>query len=567
FTLYPLIPPHAMGEILGISQPCLAALNTTLPCDPNIFQWTIKIDDVYWTEKDVGALCVPNCISKARDWSKAVQVACRDDWMTAGERAVPAESLSLRFLEGLEMACMRSKSNEWCLLKSYEWVGSDVVQVDCAAKPNDPWCIDKGNVSAENSRMSSLYDDDILCSECFLKTLHARLSSEFLQDTDYADYLVDEFQDIQSVCKTTVGDLTTRAIPGYPAATETSNPGQPEPDPGHDEPPEDEDPDDGDDAEDPQPDIPTNCTGRAIDVRYASGEGVAACNELSLKYGVATGELMLATNSEECYSFNFVCVPERCQLLRTGTWLTCRSESIASALSNATDPVNMAQIATWNPNIQGACDFLVQDQYICINAPGGSWIRPPESELPSDGNGPVRGGPGSTPTLPIIEDPRLVPSDRVQKGIPSNCRRFVKADSAGATCWKVANDAKISQAELFKLNPVLGAQGEHCNTQLWLGYYYCVAAGTAPGWTTLTTIPTATTTIPLKPSPTQDGFNASCNKWVKAAAGDSCWKLAEDAKIEITQLYKWNTALGAKGENCATIVWPGYYYCIGVSKA
>lgn len=315
------------------------------------------------------------------------------------------------------MACLRDTSSKWCLPASYNWTGSDVVQVDCEANPMDPWCINPANVSADNSRISTLYDDDLLCSECFLNMLYHRVTSEFLPDTDYSDYLVAEFQDIQSVCQTSVGPLATRSIPLYPYATELQelNDTAPEPtgispivgddgspwdpeedtdDPGIDEeiPDGDPDPDEAEPEPEPaEPAVPTNCTARAVDARYASLDGIEACNELAEEYGVATGQLMYATNAEDCYSYDFVCVPEACELLRVSagdTWSVpffCvfnmnvsvwqvanvstakKSETISKAISNDTQPISVAQLVTWNPNLIGACDHLTESQYLCIS--------------------------------------------------------------------------------------------------------------------------------------------------------------------------------------------------------
>ena len=38
--------------------------------------------------------------------------------------------------------------------------------------------------------MVNVYNDNLLCLECFLKLMHARITSEFLLDEDHSDYLV-----------------------------------------------------------------------------------------------------------------------------------------------------------------------------------------------------------------------------------------------------------------------------------------------------------------------------------------------------------------------------------------
>ncbi|KAK8030084.1 hypothetical protein PG993_011375 [Apiospora rasikravindrae] len=82
---------------------------------------------------------------------------------------------------------------------------------------------------------------------------------------------------------------------------------------------------------------------------------------------------------------------------------------------------------------------------------------------------------------------------------------------------------------------------------------------------TSTSSSSSTRTGVPKPTQTQDGIDPGCNKFVRAKSGDSCWALANGAGIESAQLYKWNTVLGANGEDCGTQIWPDYYYCVGVS--
>ena len=200
------------------------------------------------------------------------------------------------------MACMRSSANEWCLLESYTWTGSDVVQVDCEAFPSDPWCLNRADVGANQSRMSTLYDDELLCSECFLDILHARLTSDFLQDTDFADYLADEYQDIQSVWGKRSEPLTTRALPGYPHITEAADIGKPVPSPSPTT-----------SGADP---TATECTGRMVEIRPGGTdeEEFLTCDDIAEQFNVASGSIAVATKSHFCDAVGEVCLPEPCEL-------------------------------------------------------------------------------------------------------------------------------------------------------------------------------------------------------------------------------------------------------------
>ncbi len=47
------------------------------------------------------------------------------------------------------------------------------------------------------------------------------MTSDFLPDHDYSDYLVDQYQDLLSICNATVTNLTIRAVPNYDYAPGT----------------------------------------------------------------------------------------------------------------------------------------------------------------------------------------------------------------------------------------------------------------------------------------------------------------------------------------------------------
>ncbi|EUC34225.1 carbohydrate-binding module family 50 protein [Bipolaris victoriae FI3] len=562
FTLWPLVDPQGLSGVLNISTTCIAALNTTLDCEPNLFQWTSNVDNIYWSSSNASDLCTTRCIESSRKWVDEVGGSCDGEFLRSGDREVDAETLATRFVAGLDIACLKSSSNQWCFVESQEWVGSDVIRPDCNADPSDPWCINPANVSAENSRMANIYDDDLLCSECFLKLMHARISSEFLPDEDHSDYLVQEFQDIQNVCQTTIAaNIATRSLPNYmvvltPTPSFVEGPGE---------------------VFEPEPEATQmSCAADQIVINVmgtTSNNSMQACNDIARQYNVSTGSLVYLTQNEACYvEDQEICGPRGCSLFHVTKGQTCTS--IAAAVSEGTNPINGAQLATWNPNILGACDHLVEDQYICVSRPGGSYIPPSNSSLPDDNDGPIRGGPGSTPTLEIIDNPSTPISPwLLHEGTPKECTRYVLV-SAGANCWKVANDARITQPRLFELNPVLGPTGEFCNTMIWKDYYYCVGVNgegapittSRPATGTLSSATrTSTTESVPKPTNTQAGQPASCNKWHTTGDGASCWAIITDSGVAASDFYAWNPVLGSQGENCGTQIWPGYSYCIGVS--
>ncbi|ERS99793.1 hypothetical protein HMPREF1624_03158 [Sporothrix schenckii ATCC 58251] len=69
----------------------------------------------------------------------------------------------------------------------------------------------------------------------------------------------------------------------------------------------------------------------------------------------------------------------------------------------------------------------------------------------------------------------MPPPSPTQDGIATTCDTYAQAN-AGDSCSAFATIHKISPADLFKWNTVLGAGGADCPTELWAGYYYCVHA-------------------------------------------------------------------------------------------
>lgn len=63
---------------------------------------------------------------------------------------------------------------------------------------------------------------------------------------------------------------------------------------------------------------------------------------------------------------------------------------------------------------------------------------------------------------------------QTQQGFPTNCKMWM-ATKSGDTCWSIGNDNGIALEVLYALNPVLGANGENCGTQVWPEYSYCLA--------------------------------------------------------------------------------------------
>lgn len=119
------------------------------------------------------------------------------------------------------------------------------------------------------------------------------------------------------------------------------------------------------------------------------------------------------------------------------------------------------------------------------------------------------------------------------------------------TCAQVAEDARISVADLAAWNPWIGS---NCDAGLFAGLWgtqeraVCIGVGPAGATpvpsraTTFSTITTATATRNTATSltttaaaPTQTGIVAACTRYYVAQLGDGCWAIAQQFGITLEQ--------------------------------
>ncbi|KAF3021589.1 hypothetical protein E8E14_013554 [Neopestalotiopsis sp. 37M] len=574
FSLYPPVNSDKLAKALNISSECFTALNQSLPdCDQTLFGMVGDFENFWWEDDNITTLCDGSCPQAASDWRLNVFDACYGEYISAYGKLVPANSISDRFYDSLNIACLPSGSNNfsWCLTESQQWVGSDIVRPDCNANPSAPSC--GGNVSAipdGSQRMANLYGDDILCNQCFIEMLYSRVTSSLLSNEDHSDYLVDQLQDVADICSTQLRDFTIRAVPTYdPAPPVTSTPATTT-------------------SGATAPAAAATCAGQAVN----AGSGY---NQRS----VSAGGLHLAT-------------PDY-----------------------LSDLVTTVQFLSWNPNIIGLCDSLTTGQYICASSY--ALPPPPLGTAANAGNQQRGGAGGvvtpSTTVLGTLTNPASQGSisapSPTQDGLAKNCNNYASA-KAGDTCFDFAKNNGISADKLYSWNPVLGSDGANCVTKFWASEYYCIGTqtspSTAPGptqsgivsncaryaaaqagdvcsafasrngistaqlysWNAVlgssgqncgtslwaseyycigtstaavasTTLKSTTTTksagATTAPGPTQSGISAKCIKYAAAVKGDTCGAFAARNGITTANLYAWNTVLGANGSQCATSFW------------
>ncbi|CZR67061.1 uncharacterized protein PAC_16960 [Phialocephala subalpina] len=560
FNLYPPVDPNLLARAYNVTPACISALNETLPdCDPTLFQMTINFDNYWWEDDNLTDLCLGNCTYEAQQWDSDVTQACADQWITAYGRLIPADSISGRYVDSMSTACLGSTEDErWCLSSSQNWTGSDVIYPDCTKTPTDPSC--SGNASMidpENERMANLYSNDVLCDNCFVRLLYARVTSPYLADSDHSDYLVDQLQDIGDICNTTIPNITIRALPSYVTAPPVTSINF------------------GSTTTTISPPVTTTCSGQILNSskkrflqlqgRDIQGEeATSTCDRLSTTHGISTGTLQYVSNSDNCTITSSTCFPSACKLQQVPTGVTC--DSLAASLNATT-----VQLLTWNKNILGLCDSLFAGQYICVTAPGLNstyTLAAPPLGTDADAGNQQRGGPGGVVTpCPTYTNSPTAALGPTQTGIIAACNAYAMADN-GIGCVDFAALNCIKTAQLFAWNGVLGPNGENCGSSFWAKEYYCIATAPSPTSTTapaVVTTTTSTSTGVVAPGPTQTGIVGNCNKFAAAPDGMGCWDFATLNGITQAQLYTWNTVLGKDGANCGTAFWSKEYYCVGVS--
>jgi LysM repeat protein len=202
-----------------------------------------------------------------------------------------------------------------------------------------------------------------------------------------------------------------------------------------------------------------------------------------------------------------------------------------SKISDSFGTFSVADFEKWNPAVGADCGQLYAGYYYCVAVPG-----TPTSKTSAS--------PTSTPTGP----------SPTQSGIISSCTKFYKAVSDDS-CSKISDSfGTFSVADFEKWNPAVKSD---CS-QLYAGYYYCVAVPGTPTARTTSATPSPTT---HGPQPQQSGIVSNCNKYYKVVSGDSCYNIEQSYHISSNQFFSWNKGLKTDCSN----LFAGYYVCVGVS--
>lgn len=442
FSVYQYYDPATLESIYGLSSACMAAVNTTLDCDTSTTNLVAQgVDNSYWYQNNITTLCTSACTSSMATWLSAVEANCGSEGMTFGETVVDPRFVPYVFIENYDVACLQDSSDNWCYLESETWQGSNYItwNADTCYSDDPPVeCSDPSwtpaNISASMSAVTNLYNSSLYCSECFLLMWKQRLLSPHLADSDFTAYLIEQFEDLQGNCSTTMPYTTSAATLwltlGATATATTSSAV----------------------TTTSSSVVTATCAGQIIPVSSTP----LGCDPLSDMYNVTTGDLRAATNDYLCEITAPICVPSPCEI--EVIW-----GGVCSEIATELDTTNAAFLA-WNPKIQGSCDNLVAGQRICTSPPGGKFVPT---------------GIVVAPTSVGEYYTTATPAEPTQSGSIANCGLYYNVVS-GDTCNQIALVYGITFADLQAWNPYLN---DGC-TNLWLGYAICVAEMTEPAITT-----------------------------------------------------------------------------------
>jgi hypothetical protein len=102
-----------------------------------------QIDTYLWTQDNITALCTLDCINKSSDWITAVETACGGQTYNVGGRLAPVDTVPLRYVEGITLACSKSDDLPFNFTSNPDtneqsWVDDDIGNPN-STTPLDPF--------------------------------------------------------------------------------------------------------------------------------------------------------------------------------------------------------------------------------------------------------------------------------------------------------------------------------------------------------------------------------------------------------------------------------------------
>jgi hypothetical protein len=83
--------------------------NTTIGCDEaNAKMAAMGMDENYWYQENITALCTARCRGSMSNWLDLVGTDCATDTVTQAGIVVQAKAIALQYTHAFDLACLRS---------------------------------------------------------------------------------------------------------------------------------------------------------------------------------------------------------------------------------------------------------------------------------------------------------------------------------------------------------------------------------------------------------------------------------------------------------------------------
>ncbi|KAJ6533673.1 hypothetical protein B0H19DRAFT_1383637 [Mycena capillaripes] len=371
------------------------------------------------------------------------------------------------------------------------------------------------------------YPSNELCTPCMLGTMNSTLSNPL---TFYPDF----YAVLQSALKTCGSAFAQYNVTKPPTSTALFSPGPSTVPIG---------------ANDT---VSATC---ALTGRNVVSSGTSTCAQIASQFSVGWYDIMAnnpAIQTANCTSMGAgtkLCLPQACTTYIPTENQTCKEIVTAAnaVLAPSKQSITETQLISFNPSLEEGC-LHVARQYglaLCISPHGGF---PNVGAIDNGAPPPV---PSPTAIVP--------PPGQTPPGTTSNCGAWYFVNK-GDFCTKVALNNSVTLDDFVTLNPELNPE---C-TNLWAGYWYCVAAfpplnaggpttTLPPGKGVFTTIsaslPSATPEAPFAyptggispPSNLASGsITTGCDNYYEVASGDNCTGVEAIFQVPDSNFTFWN---------------------------
>ncbi|KAH8682066.1 hypothetical protein BX600DRAFT_544497 [Xylariales sp. PMI_506] len=489
---FPLVNLTA-ATMANLTSTCQDVLAEDVTCDPALI-WVMQAARsrfYIFNSSILTEVCTTTCSASLAAQLRRISGACGTGTITftSGTQLYPAW-FAEQALELYDQACLTDPSGNFCSPEVGELVGIDPANQQFTT-----------TVTATDAAFE--------CNSCFLSLMSTRLEQP-LASNDGLSYMYSSITsscNITSMAITPIPTTTTWSI--TPTTSSTTSP---------------------------------TCSGTEYHVQPSD-----TCYSVSMSQGISTIDLLTA-NDLQAYCANFptsgtLCIPSSsvCTPYTVQAGDTC--VSIAQSLAILT---SFAQIVSWNPEVGGSCDNIVNmmESVICVSNPGGTWINPSSSSATTS----------STSTNTIHMTPfSMFPSQTTivaanytiipwANGTRTDCQYYLdppvltnqSTNTTSFLCTDAALAYGITLNELLEWNPSLPS-GSSCTMDS--GEQYCVG-----------------TYI------TQANATATCVEYELTVPGYDCYTFSNLYGVDYSQFLLWNPEVGDNCENFAM----GTEYCVAV---